>query len=194
MSSCELCGRIMKGRGRYVQIEGAEMLVCPQCAARFSKSEPQRASKSYHQHPHQASWIPGTSRDASPRHSRSPLRPPPGPSRPPQRKAATLDDMILIEDYAAVIRMARQKARISQEELAQRVGERISTLQAIEAGRLKPTGKTIRGLERELKISLLEPIDPIPIKVSQEYRSSSATLGDRVVIKRKKSQKHPSDR
>ena len=33
--SCELCGRNMKGRGRNVVIEGAAMLVCPQCATRF---------------------------------------------------------------------------------------------------------------------------------------------------------------
>jgi len=97
--------------------------------------------------------------------------------------------MMLIEDYAKKIQAARQKMKLSQEELAQKVGERISTLQAIEAGRLKPTRKTIRGLERELEISLLEAIDSVPIKTSRGSSAGGPTLGDRVVVKRKKSQK-----
>jgi putative transcription factor len=97
--------------------------------------------------------------------------------------------MDLIEDYAKTIRTARQKKKLSQEELAQKVGERISTLQSIEAGRLKPTRKTIRGLERELDISLLEPIGTVPLKVSRDKGGGGPTLGDVVKVKRKKSQK-----
>jgi len=97
-----------------------------------------------------------------------------------------LDDMILIEDYAEVIRKARQRAGLTQEQLAQRIGEKYSTLQAIEAGRLKPTKKAIRGLERELKISLLEPIGPVPVKTIKDIESRGPTLGDVVRVKRKK--------
>ncbi|MHA2212346.1 MAG: hypothetical protein ACW992_04185, partial [Candidatus Thorarchaeota archaeon] len=60
----------------------------------------------------------------------------------------------------------------------------------IEAGRLKPTKKTIRGLERELDISLFETIGTAPIRAQQPGSGErSATLGDIVKIKRKKSQK-----
>jgi putative transcription factor len=97
--------------------------------------------------------------------------------------------MILIENYAAIIRAARQRKKLSQEELAQKVNERISTLQSIEAGRLKPTRKTLRGLERELEISLLEPIGAVPIKSSDTRSAGGPTLGDIVKVKRKKSQK-----
>jgi putative transcription factor len=97
--------------------------------------------------------------------------------------------MILVENYAVIIRAARQKAKMSQEQLAQKVGERISTLQGIEAGRLKPVEKVIRGLERELSISLLEPIGAAPVVHDQDRSQDSATLGDIVKVKRKKSQK-----
>jgi putative transcription factor len=97
--------------------------------------------------------------------------------------------MILVENYAVMIRTARQKAKISQEQLAQKVGERISTLQGIEAGRLKPVEKVIRGLERELGISLLEPIGAAPVVHDQDRSQDTATLGDVVKVKRKKSQK-----
>ncbi|MGD2072322.1 MAG: helix-turn-helix domain-containing protein, partial [Candidatus Thorarchaeota archaeon] len=88
-----------------------------------------------------------------------------------------------------IIRAARQRKTLSQEELAQKIGERISTLQSIEAGRLKPTRKTLRGLERELEISLLEPIGTTPIKTRESQSASGPTLGDIVKVKRKKSQK-----
>ena len=185
MPSCELCGRNMKGRGRNVTIEGASMSVCPQCAAKFggqSSSSETRTSSTPRTRP---SWIGG------------PERPPPVQSRrssapkpkPKPRSGVLIDDMELIEDFAKAIRAARQKKHLSQEELAQKIGERISTLQSIESGRLKPIGKTIRGLERELEISLLEPIGTAPIKVSKGKGGAGPTLGDRVVVKRKKSQK-----
>jgi putative transcription factor len=105
-----------------------------------------------------------------------------------------LDEMELVEDYAKIIRTARQSKGMSQDELAQRVGESISTLKSIESGRQKPTEKTIRGLERELEISLLEPLGTVPIKTSKSASGSPGpTLGDRVVVKKKMSQKARRD-
>lgn len=190
MPSCELCGRKMTGNGRNVIIEGASMLVCPQCASKFGGKSDSTGSRPSTQAPKQPSWMsrPSTSSPSAPRRSQSARiksKPRARPSSP-----ATLEDMILVEDYARMIRAARQKKKMSQEELAQKVGERISTLQAIESGRLKPTRKTIRGLERELEISLLEPIGTTPIRThGARSAGDSPTLGDVVKIKRKKRQK-----
>ena len=188
MHNCELCGRGMKGRGRRVEIEGAIMTVCPQCASKFGgvSAESDRKSTSMRTHP---SWVGGPERrQGSTPHGPATTKSRPKP-KPRPKKGTLLDDMILIEDFDKVIRTARQKVGISQEELAQRVGERISTLQAIESGRQKPNNKTIRGLERELSISLLEPIDSAPIKTSRGSPVAGPTLGDRVVIKKKKPKK-----
>lgn len=187
MPSCELCGRGMKGQGRNVTIEGAQMNVCPQCASKFggSSTRPEKSVPSMsHSRP---SWIgrPDTTSER-PRHSQK-TRPLTKPK--PRRGGPQLDELVLIEDYANVIRSARQKRGLNQEVLAQKVGERISTLQSIESGRLKPTGKTIRGLERELEISLLETIGTVPLKITRERSAGGSTLGDIVKVKRKKSQK-----
>jgi len=182
----------MKEPGRNMTIEGAMMSVCPQCAARFGdRSESTKKSSSSRGMSVRPSWLPSPEREAPsvalhPRKVQTPLKLKP---KPLPKRAVTLDEMILVEDYAHVIRTARQKAKIAQEELAQRVGERISTLQAIEAGRLKPMEKTIRGLERELGISLLEPISVVPVPHDRERSEDGATLGDVVKVKRKKSQK-----
>jgi putative transcription factor len=181
--SCELCGRNMKGRGQNVTIEGASMLVCPQCASRFGGQPTSSESRSTSAPRTRPSWVGGPERPAHTRPKRT------SKPKPKPRPGVLIDDMELIEDYAKVIRAARQKKQLSQEELAQKIGERISTLQSIESGRLKPIGKTIRGLERELEISLLEPVGTVPIKVSKVKGGAGPTLGDRVVVKRKKSQK-----
>ena len=183
----------MKGRGRNVTIEGASMNVCPQCATKFGGHSSQSSGRPSYDKPSRPSWVGGSDSRGAASTSRPRSVPrSPAPSRPKPRRQGggpLLDDMDLIEDYAKAIRTARQKKKLSQEELAQKVGERISTLQSIEAGRLKPTRKTIRGLERELDISLLEPIGTVPLKVTRDKGSAGPTLGDVVKVKRKKSQK-----
>lgn len=186
MPSCELCGRSMKGRGRNVRIEGAMMLLCPQCAYKFGDSTPSSSKKTKTSgSKRQPIWTSSPSKPTPPSHRSTHIR----SKSKPKHGGQLIEDMILIENYAEIIRAARQKKKLSQDELAQKVGERISTLQSIEAGRLKPTRKTLRGLERELEISLLEPIGTAPIKTSQSKSVGGPTLGDVVKVKRKKSQK-----
>jgi putative transcription factor len=179
----------MKGRGRNITIEGAQMNVCPQCASKFAgdSGRPEKTSPSSSMS--RPSWVgrPDTSPER-PRHT-STAKPHIRPKPKPRRGGPLIDELVLIEDYAKLIRSTRQKRGLSQEDLAQRVGERISTLQSIESGRLKPTGKTIRGLERELEITLLEPIGAAPLKITREKSAGGPTLGDVVKVKRKKSQK-----
>lgn len=191
MPSCELCGRNMKGRGRNVTIEGALMNVCPQCADKFGGKSESYSGKGRQMPSARPSWIGGPETTTSHVPPRTTPRPQvtQKPKPRPSSGGPLLDDLDLIENYSDIIRKARQKKGLSQEELAQKVGERISTLQSIESGRLKPIRKTIRGLERELDISLLEPIGTVPLKLSREKGESGATLGDIVKVKRKKSQK-----
>ena len=195
MPSCELCGRGMKGRGRNVVIEGASMLVCPECASKFGHSSSETTQRSDSQVRPRTSWTEAPERHTTYR-SHQPTRSSKPVSKPKPRKQSgvRLDDMELVEDYAKIIRTARQKRSMSQDELAQKVGESISTLKSIESGRQKPTEKTIRGLERELEISLLEPLGTAPIKVTKAQRGTAGpTLGDRVIVKKKMSQKARRD-
>jgi uncharacterized protein (TIGR00270 family) len=165
------------------------MLLCPQCAHKFGESETRLSKKAKASSPkRQPIWSSSSRSTTTSSHGHSTrIRSKPKPK--PKRGGPLIEDMILVEDYAEIIRAARQRKKLSQEELAQKVGERISTLQSIEAGRLKPTRKTLRGLERELGISLLEPIGTVPIKSSDTRSTGGPTLGDIVKVKRKKSQK-----
>lgn len=165
------------------------MLVCPECGMKFGHSSSEST--------HRVASRPKTSWTESPERQTTtqdyqPSRTPKPRSQIKPRKltGVRLDDMELVEDYAKIIRSARQKKNMSQDELAQRVGESISTLKSIESGRQKPTEKTIRGLERELEISLLESLGTVPIKAGKMQDGIvGPTLGDRVIVKKKMSQK-----
>jgi putative transcription factor len=181
----------MKGRGRDVVIEGASMIVCPQCAAKFGAPVPTESKAASSGSKQRPPWTAGSYDRPVPTGPGGPKAVPTRRPKPrPKQTGALLNEMELVENYADVIREARQKVGLSQEELAQKVGERLSTLQAIEAGRQKPTEKTLRGLERELEVSLLEAVGAVPLRPAKESGAPSApTLGDRVVVKRKMSQK-----
>ncbi len=189
MPSCELCGRQMKSRGRQVKIEGAEMLVCYECAMKFGgATKSPHSSTSSTRSSGRPAWSGSRGRSpSSTQTTHAPVKR--NRTKKNHSRGVTLDDMILVEDYAKKIRTARQRAKLSQDELAQKIGERITTLQSIESGRLKPTKKAIRGLERELDLSLLEPITAVPVKTYKKDSYKGTTLGDVVKVKRKKSQK-----
>ena len=169
------------------------MLVCPDCGMKFGRTTSSESAQRTSTRP-RTSWTEPPERRPPPTRQPSSTSKPRSQPKPRRSTGVRLDDMELIEDYAKTIQAARQKKGISQDELAQRVGESISTLKSIEAGRQKPTEKTIRGLERELEISLLEALGTVPIKVSKAKSiTAGPTLGDRVIVKKKMSQKARRD-
>jgi len=170
------------------------MLVCSECGFKFGQSSSESTQQSSSTKP-RTSWTESPESQTTRRnHQPSRVSKPRSQIKPSKSTGVRLDDMELIEDYAKTIRSARQKKNMSQDELAQRVGESISTLKSIESGRQKPTEKTIRGLERELEVSLLEPLGTVPIKIGKAQSGTAGpTLGDRVIVKRKMSQKARRD-
>ena len=79
-----------------------------------------------------------------------------GAKQMPERGKEIINEFILIEGYHRVIKKARERRGLSQEELAKLVGEKTSTIKRIEAGKLTPTDRLVKDLERVLKIKLRE--------------------------------------
>jgi putative transcription factor len=86
------------------------------------------------------------------------------------------------EDFATEIRKAREKMGMTQDMLASLVGEKLSTLKKIEAGKLKPTIELAKKLEKVLKITLLE-MESFEEKTVSKKSEQDITLGDIVEIK-----------
>jgi putative transcription factor len=90
------------------------------------------------------------------------------------------------EDYAKIVRKAREKRGWTQEELGAGVNEPHSTIARIEHGRLEPSIDMAKKLERKLGVKLLVDAgvdDAGPIKQAGEVRD--LTLGDMIVVRRR---------
>ena len=93
--------------------------------------------------------------------------------------------VIIADDYADKIRNAREKAGLSQKDFAAKITEKISLVQHLETGKLKPSVDLARKLERLLHISLIEETDVKfePGKNDTKKPGVGFTIGDMIRIR-----------
>jgi len=173
---CEMCGRPMRKRdSKVVYIEGARLVLCPQCYSRVAKRAVKEEVKN-------TSTAKGTSKRAN-------ITKPHTPTRRPARRKPKLENYEVVEDYAKRVREARERLGWTQRTLAEAVKESENVIKRIESGRLTPTIELAMRLEKVLGIKLLEPI------VDSDFAgalsggignpSKELTLGDIVSIRRR---------
>ncbi|GIU68871.1 MAG: transcriptional regulator [Candidatus Woesearchaeota archaeon] len=100
---------------------------------------------------------------------------------------------LFVEGYGSIVKKAREKLGLKQEEMAKRLNERVSLLHQIESEHLKPSIDLAKKLEKELKIKIIEEVKEdnmsyeIPVKRKNVSTSSSSglTLGDFINYKKK---------
>jgi len=160
---CELCGKNIAGKATRIKIEGVLLLVCSECAKKYSefivRERPQR-----------------TRRVILKKSSK----------RPWSTRNIELDYDI-VDDYSDRIREAREMLGLTRELLAREIGEKESVIRRLEAGTLIPTVSMARKLEQVLRIKLLVPRGyEEEVSVSSGRRHMELTLGDIVIIKEKK--------
>jgi putative transcription factor len=134
MAKCEICGSNIMGESHRIEVDGAVMIVCGRCS-RLGRPAKEEAPVS-----------------AAPR----------GPSESTMRiyrKPAAVvpdDELVLREDYATVLRKAREAAGLTQEQLGMNINEKSSVVAKLESGRLKPSVALAKKLEHLMKIRLFE--------------------------------------
>jgi putative transcription factor len=161
---CELCGADIRGVPKIVQIEGAELQVCIQCA-KYGTEVQQRKR-------------PEPRRGA----------PAAAPAVPQKRRRRDVFDYIegdIVEDYAERIRKARQAKGWEQKALALEIKEREILIKKIEKGDLIPEDEVRKKLEKALEIRLID----LPEEETRGKAGSrvATTLGDVISIRREKS-------
>jgi putative transcription factor len=137
---CEICGNPIRGLINTIQVDEGVFRVCSVCA---KLGKPVKMPKD----PRPAPLLN--------------LRPPPTQRSKPPRGEVQYDDpeMELQKDFHMVIRAAREKMGISQEEFGRKINEKLSVIKHLETGKLKPNNLLTRKLERSLKIKLLVPVE-----------------------------------
>lgn len=71
-----------------------------------------------------------------------------------KKKIGFSDETILVPHFAKMIREARMKMGLTQEQLAMKMNEKVQPLKKIETGALKPDEILAKKLERHLRIKL----------------------------------------
>ncbi len=157
---CELCGRLCRESFRVI-VEGSNVGACPDCAKLGRVVERVQKEKR--------------------------------PVKPVVRQKPKPDDVFeasgkreLIDDCSERIRRARENLKLKQEDLAKLIAEPVSLVHRIESGRMIPSPVVAREIERKLNVSLFEEGAAGGVKFEGEGSDGNVTLGDIVVVRRKK--------
>lgn len=106
--------------------------------------------------------------------------------REEKRKAARLEIPVedIADDYGEQIKSARERLKLTQQELGLKIAEKESVIHKLESYYLEPSIELARKLEKFLSISLVYTIDQVNEKKKIVFKDDSMTIGD--IIKMKK--------
>lgn len=154
---CDLCGAPIRGKGHTVVYEGGVVTVCDTCYARIAKyAKPYREEKVQVKRPAQQ-----------------------------QRRPKEERELMVVDDYAVIIKNARERLKLTQKDLADKLKVSENIIKRFEGGKLKPTIDQARALEKILGVKLVEEV-PSGGEASSRVRLDELTLGDVVNIREKK--------
>jgi len=91
----------------------------------------------------------------------------------------------LVEGFPTIIREARERLGLDHVTLGRKIGEKVSALQKIEAGRFSPDTAFAKKLEHELKVQILAPPKPIEYSGDASIKLQELTLGDMISTRKK---------
>ena len=157
--NCEICGNKIVGRPIQVTIERTVLSVCQECS-RFGTVVDRKTASAIERtipKPGQKKYVPK-----------------------PVRKAQ-FDEFVLVDNFGAVIRKARESQNLTRDAFAHKLGEKESVIRRIEAGEMYPTADLAKRMERLLKITLKATFDS-DAKGSSPT-PNSMTLGDVAILK-----------
>jgi len=156
---CEVCGREIVGKPARALVEGATLVVCSHCASLGTE-------------------LPGFPDKPRPRtiptvrntRTRAPI----------ESLPKSIEESDLIDNYSQVIKQAREKLGLSQQDLAFKAKEKLTMIQKIELGKMLPTMRLTKELEHVLRVKLLVPREEIDIPVPpvKQTETPAMTLGD----------------
>ncbi len=152
---CDVCGREMS---EYydVELEGSRMKVCKACS-KYGKIIEQ--------------WKPEKPKPSfKPRSFNRAPRPQP-------------QEDVLTSGYGEIIKKAREKRKLTREELGLMINERESILRRIEHESMRPDEKVLAKIEDALKLKL--KVKPADVIKTETHETNSLTLGDIMRLKKK---------
>ncbi|MEM0054123.1 MAG: multiprotein bridging factor aMBF1 [Nitrososphaeria archaeon] len=130
--NCEICGKRIEGKGKKVLIEGSILNVCTSCALLGDKEVSNKTI-----------------------YNKKKIK----VVTPVIRRSMEEDEIEIVQDFATLIKQAREKMGLSQDALAKKINEKVSVIKLIETGKLKPSILLGKKIERALKINLFTKVE-----------------------------------
>jgi putative transcription factor len=91
---------------------------------------------------------------------------------------------MIVENYSEIIKSAREKKNIKQEDFANLINEKESLIHKIETGHMEPNIKMARKIEKFLGITLIKEVElGGSINISKDKKFTSLTIGDIIKFK-----------
>lgn len=145
---CEMCGRKID-KSHKVRIDNAILNVCDSCSKFGMPVESKRSYNSLAAAGEKQYTV------KMPEKRPVQVQQPYKKQKKPRREKIDYESMEIVDDYADLIKEAREKLSWTQEDLAKKILERKNVLSNIERGELMPDIKTARKLEKLLGIKLI---------------------------------------
>lgn len=166
MTSCDMCGKKIE-KGIKAKIEGTEMSVCSDCSK-------------------YGEIIGGNTHNNFNNSNKS--------FNNTFKKKVIRDEIEedIVSGYGLIVKNAREKMNLKQDELAKKINEKISLIHQIESEHLKPRLVTAKKLEKFFGIKLIHTISntnySIQNKNEEEREGEELTFGDLIkkAMKKKK--------
>ena len=161
---CEVCGRQIIGKPHKVIIERAKLTTCSKCAqlgSAYWKPEPKRLKAP-------------AKKESVPKARTSPRR---------KRSWNVPEDLVIVDDFASLVRQAREKTNLAQADLGRMIGEKASVISKVESGKMTPSQRLAAKLEHALGIKLIVPLAEPDTSHLPSPPSKSLTLGEIAMLK-----------
>jgi putative transcription factor len=100
---------------------------------------------------------------------------------PPARKEIL---QVLVKGYGRIIKGAREKANLTQEELGKKINEKATIIHKIETGHIEPSLEFARKLEKFFRITLIEEYQETSSS-EKRYPEKELTLGDLARVRKR---------
>lgn len=129
--NCEICGKRIDGKHRKVMIDSSILEVCASCTNLGEREVKEKPRE----------------------------RPRIKQQMPKGIGKIDLEEMEVVLDYSSIIKKARERMGLSQDDLARKVNEKASVIRLIESGKMKPNLMIGKKLEHALRVDLFTMIE-----------------------------------
>ncbi len=106
---------------------------------------------------------------------------------PVPKPVRSVESETIVQNFGNIVKNARVKMGMKQEDAAKAIAEKASVLQKVESGSLEPSLKLAKKLEQFFSVKLIKEQEKVSEDTVKEFniKSGALTIGDLIKFKRR---------